>query len=451
MKIRTFLLMTTITLTGLAALMAPRNPSTPQSPTVTKGGYHPSATRSRIKADHHSTLTMAESDNTAETADPTVYTEASPKHVTDTPLENSPSSGLTTQHWQNWRIALLTGDVGKIPLQGGLLAENLRKNPEPYIYQEIALLLGDPSLSLGSKNLVVGLLGEIATTEAMSELISLAEEGNESPLYLASLQAIAQIASNRWGGRFHEELSTGLETAWQNLQNKDPAYAATLAKAIASVGAPRGVDTLLNSLTDPSRQGTVDDSMRLKQKTAFAAIPEVRNPAAIQTLSERVNQDSIETPGFEISGLSLASMGIPEATEQLLNWSETAPADAANRVEDWFSKIQDSASVNLLLTRQPELNFQSSEVESAFNQALNYLNPPLEDLTTPVPQDYSGLPLDTGLNTELLTGIQGVGNTLPTNTLEQALQTDPILAHPRRGHNHDRGKRKHKKADKLSI
>lgn len=441
MKIKTLLLISTLTLTGLAALMTPHNPGTSRPVTVVKNSQHLPASRSQAKPDRHTTLSMAPAADAATDSPPD--TVAFPDQAPNAPSDNTPTGDLTTQHWQNWREALLTGAVRKIPLQGGLLAETLRKNPEPDIYQEIAFLLEDSRLSLSAKNLVVGLLGEIATTDALSELISLAGQGNESPLYLASLQAISQIASNRWGGHFHEELSTSLETAWQDLQNKDPAYAATLAKAIATVGAPSGVDALLNSLTDPSRQGMVDDNMRLKQKAAFAAIPEVRNPASIETLSTRLNQDSIETPGFEISGLALASMGVPEATEQLLNWSENAPAETANRVEDWFSKIQDSASVDLLVARQPELGFQSTEVESAFNRALNYLNPPLEDLTTPVPQDYSGLPMDTGLNAELFTGLEPADDSFPGNTLEKVLQAEPKQARPRRGHNqHNPEKRK---------
>ncbi|MEY4195026.1 MAG: hypothetical protein RLZZ226_1394, partial [Pseudomonadota bacterium] len=203
------------------------------------------------------------------------------------------------------------------------------------------------------------------------------------------------------------------------------------------------VNTLLDALTDPSRQINVDDKLRLKQKAAFAVLPDVRNPAAIETLTQHITADSMETPGFEVSGLALASMGVPEATEQLLNWSQTAPASAASRVEDWFSKVQDSASVDLLLARQSALNFQSPVVESAFERALDYLTPPLEELTTPVPQDSvdGGVnapligsfadPVNSGLSSEIFAGSAASGGA-DSNTLEQVLQADPIQAHPRR-------------------
>lgn len=352
--------------------------------------------------------------------------------------------GEAAGHWQNWQTALLTGDIRQIPIEGGLLAEHLRQTPDAAIYQEIAMLLNDPIRSVAEKNLLVGLLGEIATPDALTELMNLAQEGNQSPLYLASLQAISQVASNRWGGRFHEELSSTLELAWQDMQGSDPAYAATLAKSIASIGTPAGVNALLDALTDPSRQINVDDKLRLKQKAAFAVLPDVRNPAAIETLTQHITADSMETPGFEVSGLALASMGVPEATEQLLNWSQTAPASAASRVEDWFSKVQDSASVELLLARQPSLNFQNPAVESAFERALDYLNPPLEELTTPVPQDDGvngsvNTPLispfadsvNSGLNSEIFAEPTASGGA-DFNALEQALQADPVQAHPRR-------------------
>lgn len=251
------------------------------------------------------------------------------------------------------------------------------------------MLLNDPTLSTEDKSLLIGLLGEVATTDALAILMLMAQENSNSPLYLASLQGISQIAGNRWGGRFHEELSAGLETAWQDLQSRDPAYASTLAKAIAHIGSPDGVAALFDSLTDPSRQSNVSDNLRLKQKSAFAAIPEIRNPAAIEVIGQQFRQNPIETPGFEVSGLALASMGSPEATESLLSWTETAPTTAASRVEDWFSKIQDLPSVEMLLARQSSLAFASTDVEAAFTRALNRLNPPLEEVTASIPQTSS--------------------------------------------------------------
>ncbi len=444
MKIRVLLLITTVTLTGLVTFpqsmrkFFPETVDTRRLPAPTQKGENPSVFQPRLPLDAgHPEPPVSTFQPVDTTAAETFAKEASGISGNETVHDDTAPS-----RWQQWQTALFSGDVRQIPIQGGLLAERLRQAPDPAIYQEMAMLLNDPGLPLASKNLLIGLLGEIATVEAMTELMLVAQQGNEFPLYLASLQAISQMAANRWGGRFHDELSPSLELAWQDMQGQDSAYAATLAKAIASVGTPGGVGILLDALTDPSRQVNVDETLRLKQKSAFAAIPEIRNPAAIETLSQHVSGDSLGAPGFEVSGLALATMGVPEATEQLLNWSETAPAAAASRIEDWFSKVQDSASVDMLLARQSTLNFQSAEVESAFDQALNYLNPPLDDLTTPIPTDSQGngydsaivpfhLPIDMGLNDEGFAVNSGMDND-GFNPLDQVLRSDTIQAHPRK-------------------
>gem|GEM_PF-1488449 len=446
MKSTTRLLISTVVLAGLVMFtvslrkLFPGVSDTLRVSALVKKGHSPSVFPSRFpfEANHPEQPVPATRPGT----DVSTQAKTAVMTMTDAAREQGVDTEAPPFHWQQWQTALFSGDVRQIPIQGGLLAESLRQKTDSAIYQDMATLLSDPDLSLASKNLITGLLGEIATVEAMAELLLIAQQGNDSPLYPASLQAMSQAAANRWDGRFHQELSPALEQAWQDMQGKDSAYAATLAKAIASVGTPTGVDMLLDSLTDPSRQINVDETLRLKQKAAFAAIPDIRNPAAIATLSQHVSGDSLGVPGFEVSGLALASMGAPEATEQLLNWSETAPAAAATRIEDWFSKVQDSASVDLLLSRRSTLNFQSPAVESAFDQALNYLNPPLDDLTTPIPQPEQGNGYEAAADP--FAGSMGIGpgdeglaetgrlDNGGLNSLEQALQSDLVQVRPRK-------------------
>lgn len=450
LKLKTLLIVSAATLTGLALTsslrwLSSRQPAATGQSTVMAGRelHSIQAPLSRRQSPDSPRRHPVSVQPSVESPGVEPLVVMNPAQSTDLVSGVSPVS-----YWQDWRTALLTDDVRQIPVLGGQLAEHLREFPDSGIYQEITQLVNDPNLSIESKSLLVDLLGEIATTEAMAALMLVAQEGKNSPLYLASLQGISQIAANHWGGRFHEELSSGLENAWQDLQSKDPAYAATLAKAIANIGAPSGMEVLFNSLTDPSRQANADDRSRLKQKTAFAAIPEVKNPAAIEVLSQRFMQDSIETPGFEVSGLALASMGSPDATENLLNWAEIAPAGAASRVEDWISRIHDSASVDMLLTRQSTLTFQSEAVESAFTQALSRLSPPLEELTPLVSQSSvsdqygntatdlpaqvapaadSAASADTTLSAILdaISGSEGQGQ----STLQQALESDAVIKH----------------------
>ena len=71
-------------------------------------------------------------------------------------------------------------------------------------------MLAKPNVSMEIKAILLDLLAEIATTEALRQLLSLAEQGTNSPLYIQVLQALSRIGDNRWDGRFHTELSQGI-------------------------------------------------------------------------------------------------------------------------------------------------------------------------------------------------------------------------------------------------
>lgn len=307
----------------------------------------------------------------AETARPAGTVKAGPAAAEPAPAPGS----LPAQLWQRWEKALARGDFQQNAILGSLLAEQLRQHPDADVYRQIGNALRQPGLSVASRSAVIDLLGEIATPEALAQLIEIAQSGASSPLYIAALQAISRIGDNRWDGRFHEELSPDLEAAWTDMPVADPAYASAVAKALAAIGAPSGMELLFQALTVPAQAAAAEEAARLKQSTAFSMIPAARNPAVVDIVAGWFHNAGLGSPAFEVSGLTLANVGSPAATQVLLDWAETAPDEGARRVGDWLLKIHDSASVELMAAQQNSLNFQSSAVADAFNVALAHIDP----------------------------------------------------------------------------
>lgn len=311
----------------------------------------------------------------AETAKPATAKAGSavPGPVAAEPVP--PPAGSPAQLWQRWEKALARGDFQQNAILGSLLAEQLRQHPDAGVYRKIGNALGQSGLSVASRSAVIDLLGEIATPEALAQLIEIAQNGANSPLYIAALQAISRIGDNRWDGRFHEELSPDLEAAWTDMPVADPAYASAVAKALATIGAPSGMELLFQALAVPAKLAAAEEAARLKQATAFSMIPAARNPAVVDIVAGWFHNAGLGSPAFEVSGLTLANVGSPAATQVLLDWAETAPDEGARRVGDWLLKIHDSASVELMAAQQNSLNFQSSAVADAFNVALAHIDP----------------------------------------------------------------------------
>jgi hypothetical protein len=282
-------------------------------------------------------------------------------------------SAAPIQLWQRWETLLSRSEYQQIPIVGALLAENLRRRPDEAIYRDIAELLNRSELSIEQKSILIDLLGEIATPAALAQLIGLAREGADSPLYIPALNVISRIGDNRWDGRFHEELAADLDAVWTNLDIDDQAFLAAVAKTMAAIGAPASLDLLLRAVADPGQDKDAKDKNRLKQTIAFAALPKVRNPAATDALKTWLLQEPLGTAAFEASGLALANVGSPDATQTLLEWAETAPPDGARRVADWLARIHDTASLELLAASRDSIAFDSDEVKAAFVATLGQI------------------------------------------------------------------------------
>lgn len=271
------------------------------------------------------------------------------------------------QLWQYWKMLLNRSEFQQIPIIGALLAERLRKHPDPVVYQSIASLLLQPNVSVENKAIVLDLLSEIATPDSLGQLIDLAKQGEDFPLYILVLQAISRIGDNRWDGEFHEELSPTLEAAWSNPENSDQAFLSAVGNAIAAVGAPEGVDQLLLTVSGSDNGKVTEETNRIKQEVAFDVIPQVRNPDAVEVLSTWFGQEPLGTPAFEVSGNALAEIGSPSATQEIVDWAKDAPAEGARNLNDWLTKIDDDNSLKFISAAAQNLEFQSPEIKAVIN------------------------------------------------------------------------------------
>jgi len=293
------------------------------------------------------------------------------------------------QLWEYWKMLLSQSEFQQLPIIGAILAERLRKHPDPEVYQRVADLLSQPDVTVEAKAILLDLLGEIATPDSLVQLLNLAEQGGmDSPLTILALQAISRIGDNRWDGRFHEELSPALEAIWSDPEIKDQAFLSAIGKAIAAIGAQTGVDQLLLTVSGSSRGNETEEANRIKQEIAFDVIPEVRNPGAVDVLSSWFGQESLGTPAFEVSGSALAEIGSPAATQKIMDWAQKAPAEGARNLEDWLSKIDDADSLGSISAAQ-DLEFQNPEIKTVIDSVAANINPDTASSSTTIVGEHS--------------------------------------------------------------
>ncbi|KJV06991.1 hypothetical protein VZ94_07765 [Methylocucumis oryzae] len=285
-----------------------------------------------------------------------------------TRLQN-PEQQSAKQLWLTWKSLLVQSQFQQIPIIGALLAKRLQEHTEPSVYAAISYLLAQKSLAAESKALLLDLLADIATPEALQLLLELTRNGQDSSLYYLVLAAIARIGDNRWNGQFHQELSPLLEAAWNDVNTTDSALINALATAIAKIGAPEGVNLLLLTLSGLEQSNQEQEIDRVKQEAAFNAVPQTRNPDAVGVLSEWFEQESLGTPAFEVSGDALAGIGTPESTQEIIDWAQDAPDEGARNLENWLSDVDDGKVKEALIdTSGNTKSFESTQVSEVVHK-----------------------------------------------------------------------------------
>ena len=115
-------------------------------------------------------------------------------------------------------------------------------------------------------------------------------------------------------------MSPALERVWQNSQ--DPNLLASVAVAMAKVGAPAGVRLLLSSVVSETAPGDVRSSL------AHAVLPEIMNRNAVPVLSELLATNPPSSVVGTVLGETLVSIGNDEAAKALINWIQNADDSA---------------------------------------------------------------------------------------------------------------------------
>jgi hypothetical protein len=266
--------------------------------------------------------------------------------------------------WQRIKNKMGSGAYQQVPLDNVDLAKRLQESPQDAIYQDIDWLLRDDFTAVESKGVLLDLLAETATPNALVILLGLAQLGSESAIYFFTLNAIERLSENRWNGKFHEELSPTLESVWTDPATEDPALVKTIGNAIAEIGAAKGAETLVKTLS-PEKQSS---SSSVKQETAFSSIPKISNPAAVNVLGEALTSEPTGSPAFEASGSALANIGNADAVEKIIVKAQTAPPETARNFEEWLGAIDDPKALSSLSTAA-NVPMQSPEVSAAFSTA----------------------------------------------------------------------------------
>jgi HEAT repeat protein len=259
-------------------------------------------------------------------------------------LESKPSAELL----ELWLAQVQSNDDPlKMDFIADALATRLRLN-QPDSAAVLSQLQGfflDPLNPESARWQSAQILGQAATQTSLAALLTLLNTTEEPGSRAWLLEDIVKASRNNWQAQFHEDFADLLINAWQSPDTRSDALPA-LGDAIASVGAPKGLELLFSQIKTGG-QTVVEFEQQADDKAwlAFASLEAVRNPAAIPLLNSLLTSDQPGGMASSAAGYCLAKMGRPEATSVLLDHLRTSPADLTVYAADWFSLLRDGESI----------------------------------------------------------------------------------------------------------
>jgi HEAT repeat protein len=167
----------------------------------------------------------------------------------------------------------------------------------------------------------------------------------------------------RGDGSYHEERSSAAEKVWQ--QPSDPGLLRGTAITLAKIGAPSGINLLLNSALDDSPANSDRRSAALlgleQVYSRNATVP----VAALLALQKGANERSI------LAAKILVNIGDEEAAKALVEWFENTDDSA---VELAINSVMRTRTPTLIAawnaSLEPNQTFRSEAVHMAIREAL---------------------------------------------------------------------------------
>ncbi len=269
--------------------------------------------------------------------------------------------------WEYWKE--LSNKKENISLVTNILIQKIREDEDEKIYTEMKNMLQNADISDRQHAEIAHVLGEISTKKSLSILIQILQETNNETLQYAVAEAIGNGTTGlgEFELRFHTELSPILESLWKKLDKADYHTTNAIAKRIAEIGAPSGIEVLLLTISEKNQTIQYNNDYRII--SAFNNMKEVRNPDSLKILQQNLKHQSTSSDVFIASGTAISSIANKEATQILWDWAREVPDSMASLVQQWIGTVagRDLDALQLLrknIRQRHSYSFKSKKIQN---------------------------------------------------------------------------------------
>lgn len=215
------------------------------------------------------------------------------------------------------------GAVEKDLMKQGAIATTMayalrEQTPPPDFLDEMWRYVVDSKNSLRERGGVLGMFGGAKTAEGMGFLIKASKNLTDLQLRRIALDQIAASGDLRADGSYHEERSPPAEKIWQN--SLDPDLLQQTAMAIGKIGAPSGINALLDSALDDTPANSD------RRRIALDGLEQVYSRNAAPPVAALLVRQTGANEASALATKLLVNIGDESAAKVLTQWFQEADA-----------------------------------------------------------------------------------------------------------------------------
>jgi hypothetical protein len=283
-------------------------------------------------------------------------------------MAGAPLSENITQLFDEWFSAVNKNDSMNAQAIGQKISQLLMSNYKgnEAVYQRMAQILNDPSVSREVKLNLINMLVRVATPSVVQLFLDSLKQKLPPDIRQPIITSISQTGDYFWDKQFFPETTSMLLNAWS--QTQDPEVLRVLASAITRVGDINSINQLL-AVIPPNVMSAADIQAGQNPKTiaALNALNSITriNPEIIPDIARSLNNGKTSAIGIAVYTKMLGSAQTVEASRCLIEFAQNANERSAAPIQEAVARIYYVDSQNYIATAMQTAQFRSNAVRSA--------------------------------------------------------------------------------------
>ncbi|MEQ1934116.1 MAG: hypothetical protein ABL962_09585 [Fimbriimonadaceae bacterium] len=253
------------------------------------------------------------------------------------------------------------------------LAYALKHTEDLTCAQKVAAVVTDSQKSLVVRTQFLRQLVLAGTSQTLDQILSTYHDSRETAIKEAIVKGLPELQGDYRVSHEREDLSPRLIAAFGEEPNDSPLFS-PIARLLAAFGSKTGVSFLIGQVLaeNPTIQ-QIEESSDPRLSASMDALRQIYRQDAVPVLAPLLVGYDYSNPRIHLAGQVLARIPDQTATQLVIDYAISAPAEFAPAIAMWVRK--GNAELAFVAAQISANEFSSPEVKQALLQVIEQMKP----------------------------------------------------------------------------